>query len=147
MGFSVLGLALSLAIFAPNLLLLWFPPRPPIEGGEVPRVLEILERSGQALCVTVPAITVGAFVLWWGVLPVGIFVIGYWALWLRYIVSGRQRASLFAPVLRIPVPMALLPVAAFLSGSAWLQNPWIAIAAAVLAAGHIPSSLITARSR
>ncbi len=71
----------------------------------------------------------------------------YWALWVRYLVSGRRRSSLFASIVGLPVPMALLPVGVFLAGAAWLQNPWIAIAAAVLAAGHIPSSLIAAKPR
>lgn len=147
MDFSVLGLALSLVVFVPNLLLLWFPPRPAMERVTVPTIVEILERSGQALCVTVPVITVGARVLWWWAIPVGILVVAYWALWVRYLVSGRRRASLFASIVGLPVPMALLPVGVFLAGAAWLQNPWIAIAAAVLAAGHIPSSLIAAKPR
>ncbi|KJL19671.1 hypothetical protein RN51_03014 [Microbacterium oxydans] len=147
MGFSALGLALSLAVFAPTLLLVWFPARPAIEKVVVPRGVEVLERSGQALCVTVPVITEGARVLWWWSIPVGLFIVAYWALWARFLVTGRRRTSLFAPVLGVPVPMALFPVGAFLAGAAWLQNPWIAIAAAVLAAGHIPSSLIAAKSR
>ena len=147
MGFSVLGLALSLAVFAPNLLLVRLPPRPALERVAVPKVVEVLERSGQALCVTIPVITEGARVLWWWSIPVGLFIVAYWALWARFLLTGRRRTSLFAPVLGVPVPMALLPVGAFLAGAAWLQNPWIAIAAAVLAAGHIPSSLIAARSR
>ncbi|QNA92754.1 MULTISPECIES: hypothetical protein [unclassified Microbacterium] len=147
MGFSVLGLALSLAVFAPNLLLLWFPPRPAIDDDDAPLIVEILERAGQALCVTLPAITVGAFVLWWAVVPVILCVAGYWALWVRFLASGRRRASLFAPALGIPVPMAVLPVAAFLAGAAWLGNPWIALAAVVLAAGHVPRSLIAAGSQ
>lgn len=147
MGFSVLGLALSLAVFAPNLLLVWFPPRPVMERVAVPKVVEVLERSGQALCVTVPVITVGDRPLWWWAIPAAILVVAYWALWVRYLVSGRRLSSLFAPVVGVPVPMALLPVGVFLAGAAWLQNPWIAIAAAVLAAGHIPNSVIAAKPR
>lgn len=41
--------------------------------------------------------------------------------------------------------MALAPVAAFLGAAAWLQNPWIALAAVILAIGHIPASLLAAR--
>lgn len=111
MGFSVLGLALSLAVFAPNLLLLWFPPRPAMEHVAVPKVVEVLERSGQALCVTVPVITVGDRPLWWWAIPAAILIVAYWALWGRYLLSGRRLSSLFAPVVGVPVPMALLPVA------------------------------------
>ena len=147
MGFSVLGLALSLAIFAPSLSLIWFPPRPALPTGAAPRPLTVLERAGQALCVTIPAITVGASVGWWWFPLVAVLVLAYWALWVRFLVTGRRLEALFGPVWGVPAPMALLPVAAFLAGAAWLENPWVAIAAAVLAAGHIPSSLITARAR
>jgi hypothetical protein len=147
MGFSALGLALSLAIFAPSLSLAWFPPRPAVPAGVAPRPVTVLERAGQALCVTIPAITVGASVSWWRFPLVGALVLAYWALWVRFLATGRPLAALFGPVWGVPVPMALLPVAAFLAGAAWLENPWVAIAAAVLAAGHIPSSLITARAR
>lgn len=147
MGFSVLGLALSLAIFTPSLSLVWFPPRPAVPAGVAPRPVTVLERAGQALCVTIPAITVGASVSWWWFSLVAALVLAYWALWVRYLAIGRPLAALFGPVWGVPVPMALLPVAAFLAGAAWLENPWVAIAAGVLAAGHIPSSLITARAR
>lgn len=147
MGFSVLGLALSLAIFAPSLSLIWFPPRPALPAGAVPRPVTALERAGQALCVTVPALTVGTSVNGWWLPLVAALVVAYWALWVRYLVTGRRLAALFGPVWGVPVPLALLPVAAFLAGAPWLENPWVAIAASVLAAGHIPSSLITARAR
>jgi len=147
MGFSGLGLALGLAVFAPNLLLLWFPPRPPMGDVRVPGIFVVLERAGQALCVTVPAITVGASVHWWWLIPVAVFVFAYWALWVRFLRAGRPLQALLGPVRGVPVPMALLPVLAFLAGAVWLGNPWLAIAAVVLAAGHIPTSVITARGR
>ena len=146
MGFSALGLTLSLAIFLPSLLLLRFPPRPALPAGAVPRALEVLERAGQALCVTVPAITLGGSVLWWWLAPVVVLIVAYWMLWVRYVVAGRPLSALFGRFWGVPVPMALLPVAAFLAGAMWLENPWVAMAAAVLAAGHIPSSVIMAKA-
>lgn len=35
---------------------------------------------------------------------------------------------------------------AFLSAAAWLSSPWITVAAATLAVGHIPASAIIART-
>lgn len=146
MGFSVMGLVLSLVVLAPNLLLLWFPPRPQIGTVRVPRAFVMLERAGQALCMTVPAITVGEPILWWFV-PVAVFAIMYWALWVRFLATGRPLEALFGAVWGIPVPMALLPVLTFLAGAVWLTSPWVAISATVFAAGHIPTSMITARNR
>jgi hypothetical protein len=37
--------------------------------------------------------------------------------------------------------MAVFPVLAFLAAAGWLDNPWLAGAAIILAAGHIPASL------
>lgn len=145
MGFSLLGLAVSLAIFLPNLLLIPFPPRPKLESPAVPRVLLVFERAGQALCMTVPAITAaGPIARGWAV-PVVLAVLAYGALWIRYLRRGRPASALFDTVFGIPVPMALAPVVAFLGAAAWLQNPWIALAAVILAIGHIPMSLLAAR--
>ncbi|WP_312674877.1 hypothetical protein [Microbacterium sp.] len=145
MGFSVLGLAVSLAIFLPNLLLIPFPPRPKLESPAVPRVLLVFERAGQALCMTVPAITAAGPIAWASAVPVALSVLAYGALWIRYLRRGRPGSALFDTVFGIPVPMALAPVAAFLGTAAWLQNPWIALAAVILAIGHIPTSLLAAR--
>jgi hypothetical protein len=108
-------------------------------------VLVWLERAGQALCVVVPAITDPGEVLWWWSLPVFASLAGYYALWGRYL-SIRRYSALYAPFWHIPVPMAILPVLAFFFAAAWLTNLWIAVAAFVLAAGHIPVSLVAARA-
>lgn len=145
MGFSPLGLLVSALVLAPNLLMLRFPPRPSLPSTRVPWPLTWAERAGQALCLVVPAITEPGTIAWgWSVL-VAAAVAAYLALWGRYLTTGRRADVLFGSVLRVPVPMAILPVVAFLATAAWLANPWIGIAAVVLAIGHIPSSLIMAR--
>ena len=146
MGFSALGLALSLALLLPSLLLIRYPPDPALPDAAVPPALVFVERGGQALCMTVPALTVGVGVRWGWAVPVLVCAFAYWVLWGRYFACRRSPAALFGPVWGIPVPMALLPVAAFLTGSAWLMNPWMLIAACLLAAGHIPASLIIWRA-
>ncbi|QIZ99800.1 hypothetical protein [Leifsonia sp. PS1209] len=145
MGFSLLGLIMALAVLAPNLLLVWFPPLSPMPEARVPRLLGWLERAGQALCLVVPPITEpGELVGWWAV-PALAALAGYYALWARYLATGRAGETLYRRWWVIPVPMAVLPVVVFLSTAAWLGNLWIAAAALVLAAGHIPASLIIAR--
>ena len=65
-GFSPLGLAVSVAVFAPNLLLLVFSPREAQPIVRVPRPVSWLEREGLALCLVVPTITAltGYYKLW-----------------------------------------------------------------------------------
>jgi hypothetical protein len=154
-GFSPLGLAVSIAVLAPNLLMLWFPPvdlvRAPDGAGRSdlsgpPAPLIGLERAGQALCLTVPAITVPGPIIWWILIPTVWALAVYYALWVRYLRAGCSAMLLYRPLWRVPVPMAILPAAVFLAAAAWLSNPWIAIAALILAAGHIPVSVITARA-
>ncbi|WP_348789181.1 hypothetical protein [Leifsonia sp. NPDC080035] len=150
MGFSPVGLIVGLAVLAPNLLLVLFPPRTPPPTAHVPRPLGWIERAGQALCLVVPAITQpGALAGWWAV-PVFTALAGYYALWGRYLLAGREGMMLYRPWWVVPVPMAILPVVVFLSSAAWLSNPLIALAAGILAVGHIPASAIiagTARTR
>ncbi len=148
-GFSPLGLIVSIAVLAPNLLLLRFPPRDPDAASRrpsPPAPLLWLERAGQALCLTVPAITAPGRTTWWILIPTAAGLAVYYGLWARYLRSGRGTILLYRPLRGVPVPMAILPVAVFLGAAAWLGNPWIAIAAIVLAAGHIPVSVLTARS-
>ncbi len=146
MGFSLLGLIVSILVLAPNLLLLRFPPRGRNVVAHVPRPLEWGERMGQALCLVVPAITLPGAIVWWWALPAAVALATYYALWGRYLVVGREQALLYASLWRIPVPMAVMPVLVFLCAAAWLNNPWIAIAAVVLAVGHIPVALLTRRA-
>lgn len=145
-GFSPLGLIVSIAVLAPNLILLWRPPVTKPPETRVPSSLEWLERAGQALCLVVPAITLPGRITWWWAIPAVLAIGAYYGLWVRYLADGRRLALLYAPVWRVPVPMAILPVAAFLCAALWLGNLWIAAAAVVLAAGHIPVSLLTSRS-
>lgn len=136
---------MSLAVLAPNLLMVAFPPRTAVPQVRVPSALTWLERGGQGLCLVVPAITAPGELRWWWLVLVAAAVAAYWALWGRYLTSGRTVAALYGPLWRVPVPMAILPVVAFAASAAWLSNGWIALAAAVLAAGHIPASVLTAR--
>lgn len=146
MGFSLIGLIVGLAVLAPNLLLVWFPPRVPVPKAAVPCLLGWIERAGQELCLVVPAImSSGEHVGWWSVLMLTALT-GYYALWARYLFTGRDGATLFRSWWRVPVPMAILPVLVFLCAAAWLSNSWIALAAVILAAGHVPTSAITARA-
>lgn len=146
MGFSPLGLLVSAAVLAPNLLMIRFPPRDGLPDARPPRPLVWLERVGQALCIAVPALVApGPLAPWWSV-AVALALLLYYGLWARYLRRGRTAALLYRSLWGVPVPMAILPVLAFLAASAWLGSGWIAVAALVLAAGHIPVAVLTRRA-
>jgi hypothetical protein len=146
-GFSTWGLVTSVAVLAPNLLLVRFPPRDGYASARVPMLVTWVERAGQALCVVVPAITEPGPLRWWWALPAVVGLLGYYSLWARYLATGRQSAALYGPVGGVPAPMAILPVVVFLAAGLWLSNGWVVGSAVVLAAGHIPASLMIARTR
>lgn len=149
MTFSLPGLLVSVAFFVPSVVLLVWPSR---DRGTLKATpgswwgLTALERLGQAGCVVAPAATgaTGGLNGW----SVGVFacIAAYWALWARYLLGGRRAAALYEPVWRVPVPMALLPVAGFLLAGVWLRSPWVLAAAVVLAGGHIAVSALTYRA-
>lgn len=135
-----------LVMLAPSLALWAWPPRTPMPSGRVPRALTWLENAGQALCVVVAAFAVpGEIVAVWAI-PTIVTIAGYYALWARYLVDGRAAATLYARWCIVPVPMAIVPVLAFLSAAAWLSSPWLAASALILAAGHVPASVLRARA-
>ncbi|WP_100344662.1 hypothetical protein [Compostimonas suwonensis] len=143
MEFSVAGLLVSLAILAPNLLLLAWPPRD--QPKPVPSTgfaLSAAERAGQAGCLVAPALTGGPPHLDGWLLLLVVFVGAYWALWLRYLLTGRRFARLYEPLGPIPVPMAVFPVLAFAATAGWLGTWWLAAATVVLAVGHLPTAWI-----
>lgn len=156
MGFSLTGLLVSIAVLAPNLLLTIFPPDRPIPAVGVARVVTVCEGAGRVLCLTVPALTGSGWGLGAGVgapglaVPAGVVLavclLGYWALWARYLRAGRRTSALFDTVLAIPVPMAVLPVTAFAATAALLASPAIAAATALLAIGHIPTAVLTSHA-
>lgn len=145
MGFSPLGFIVAIAVLAPNLSMLRFSPRPPLPRVHLPRPLGWLERVGQALCLVVPAITEPGATVWGWAIAALAALAAYYALWGRYLAGGRSAAALYQRLWVLPVPMAVLPVAVFLATAAWLSNGWIALAAVILAAGHIPAAVIMGR--
>ncbi len=145
-GFSVAGLIVSLAILAPNLVLLGWPARDQPVGEPSPgMILTVLERAGQACCLVLPALTGGSPHLDLWLLAVVLLIAAYYGLWVRFFLSGRQFDRLYAPLGPIPIPMALFPVLAFFAAAGWLNSWWLAAGALILAVGHIGTSWLTYR--
>jgi hypothetical protein len=78
--FSPVGLVVSVAVLAPNLLLAVYPPRVPMPTVRVPLLLAGLERAGQASCLVIPVIVPpGPFVAAWSAVAAACLA-GYYAL-------------------------------------------------------------------
>jgi hypothetical protein len=59
--------------------------------------------------------------------------------WIRYFAGGRRRALLFAPLLGIPLPLAVAPVVMLLGAAALFRSWPLALSAAAFGAAHIAS--------
>ncbi len=142
-GFSYIGLIFLVMLFVPNLL--WTKRRP--EGYETleksePRWLLLLERIGQVL-VTAIALCFSdfdpdGFSLWtlW-LIAAFLLMVLYEVCWCRYFMGARTLSAFYGNQFGIPVPLATLPVAAFLLLGIYGKVVWLVLAALALGVGHI----------
>ncbi len=139
-----LGGLITLLILLPNLLMLALPPTavPPEKGrlAGLPRVMGWVERAGQAGSFVIPFFYQlpalrGASVDALAVMALALLF--YYIGWLRYALKGHRFVLLFAPLLRIPLPLAVSPVIYFGAAAVYLRSWPLAAAAALLAVGHL----------
>jgi len=147
MEFSILGTILAAVLLAPSLLFAVLPPQDkPAATPAVPALLVGVERAGQAACLV-------ALVFSGTAVGQDLFLIltlaaiaAYYCVWLRYFLGGRSFALAFGPLWSVPVPLAILPVLAFLFAGLWSGSIWLLLAALLLGIGHIPASWLRARA-
>lgn len=136
-----------LAIALPNLLWLFFPPVGVPSAPEQPafyhRILSALEWLARLVLLTVPLLygfDLGARAA--RLCFVGLFasLALYYAGWLRFFLGGRSYALLWAPLWKIPVPLAVAPVLYFGFLSQVTGSVPVLVGAVLLALGHLPAS-------
>jgi hypothetical protein len=142
-----LGGIITLAVLLPNLLILALPPVgiPPQPAGKDKRLktMEIIERIGQISTFAIPFFyqlpvlrnaSVDALVVM--ALSLGFYYTG----WVRYAIKGHRFVLLYAPLLGVPLPMAISPVVYFTAAAVFLASWPLAVAAGLLAIGHLSVS-------
>lgn len=142
LGFSAVGAAFLLVLFIPNIR---WAKRQPAGYEELQkhegRVLLVLERAGQALTTCTSLIFVcpeGASFPWILVLvAASLLVVLYEIAWARYFRDGARLDGMYRSLGPVPVPIASLPVAAFILLGIWHESPIAAISAIILAIGHV----------
>lgn len=70
-----------------------------------------------------------------------LFLILYYAAWIRYFAGGRDVALLGSRFLFVPMPLAVFPVLYFLCAALWMHNIPAAIIMLIFGAAHITVSL------
>lgn len=142
-GFSYIGCIYLLLLFIPNGIWAHYKPQgyDALAAGE-PKPLRLLEGIGQVL-TTCCALAFSDFNPrgWslWSLWFIGslLCMVLYEAGWLRYFMGSRSLRKMYRPLLGIPVPLASLPVLAFLLLGVYGRVIWMVIAVLPLGVGHI----------
>jgi hypothetical protein len=142
-----LGGIVTLAILLPNILILLLPPREvPPQSEPKPGLMgmmEIIERIGQVGVFLIPFFYPLPALRETSVDALAVMVLAllfYYSAWVRYATKGHRFLLLYAPFLRVPLPLALSPLLYFGAASVFLSSWPLAAATALLAAGHLPIS-------
>ncbi|MCL2796862.1 MAG: hypothetical protein FWD58_02245 [Firmicutes bacterium] len=141
-GFSYIGLIYLLMLFIPNIV--WTRRQP--EGyAELAKhenkILLVFERVGQ-VCVVATAVLFSdynptEFEPWtaWLIISATLMLL-YAAAWVRYFIKPDLK-NFYGSFLAIPIPLASLPVFAFLLLGIYGKVIWLIISAVIIGIGHI----------
>jgi hypothetical protein len=146
-----LGGLIPVAVLLPNILFLLRPPVAtdlPPGGPQESQLLTGLERIGQIGTFGLPffyPVHVVSSSDRLALLLMGCALAVYYVGWARYVAEGRHERLFYAPLLGIPLPMAVMPVVYFAVASYLLGSVWLALAVAVFAVGHIGVSRVHLR--
>jgi hypothetical protein len=142
LGFSSVGAVFLLALFVPNALWSWTGKPAGYDASGESRALRIVERTGQVLTTTAALVFVDTNLThwspwsWW-LVAAGALMVVYEVCWVRYFSSRRTMADFYRSFLGVPVPLAVLPVAAFLLLGIYGHLAPLIAAVGVLGVGHI----------
>ena len=144
-SFSWIGLVIFALPMLINLAYAAFPPAgKPEQTAEITHWIEIVEQISRiaylfAVTLLVSRETLSFRSVWFSLAAV--FLILYYAVWLRYFMGGREIALLSRSFLFVPMPLAVFPVLYFLCAAIWLHNLPAAIIMVIFGAAHLAVSL------
>ncbi len=142
-GFSYVGLIYLLMLFIPNII--WSKNLPKNYDKYVKnenKALVILERIGEVLLTVLPLIfkdfNINKISNWSIILLISfLLMILYEISWIRYFKSNKTMEDMYKSIIGIPVPIASLPVFAFLLLGVYGKNIFIIISIIIMGIGHI----------
>ena len=145
LSFSWVGLVVFALPMLINIAYAVFPPVGKAEqGAVVSHWIEIVEQISRiaylaaiTLLVSREPIQSRSVPLWLAAL----FLILYYAVWIRYFAGGREIALLNRVFLFVPMPLAVFPVIYFLCAAVWLHNLPAVILMTIFGAAHLTVSI------
>ena len=144
-SFSWIGLVIFALPMLINIVYVMFPPAGKAEQpAAVTHWIEIVEQISRiaylfAVTLLVSRETLSFRSVWFSLAAV--FLVLYYAVWLRYFMGGREIALLSRSFLFVPMPLAVFPVLYFLCAAIWLHNLPAAIIMVIFGAAHLAVSL------
>lgn len=145
LSFLWVGLVIFALPMLINIVYVMFPPTGKAEQtAAVTHWVEIVERISRiaylfAVTLLVSRDKLSFRSVWFSLAAV--FLVLYYAVWLRYFMGGREIALLSRSFLFVPMPLAVFPVLYFLCAAIWLHNLPAAIIMVIFGAAHLTVSL------
>lgn len=141
LGFSYIGLIYLLMLFIPNII--WSKKQSiDYNNTQENKILLLFERVGQVCCTCSVLIftdfNITPFSVWslW-LIASFLLMILYEICWIRYFTNEHTKENLYSSFLGIPIPLASLPVTAFLILGIYGKVVWLIASAIILGIGHI----------
>lgn len=141
LGFSYIGLIYLLMLFIPNII--WSKNQPiDYDNTKENKLLLLFERVGQVACSCTVLIfsdlNIAPFSPWslW-LIASFLLMILYEICWIRYFTNEFTELNFYRSFCGIPVPLASLPVMAFLLLGIYGEVIWLIASAIILGIGHI----------
>ena len=128
-----------------NLAYVLFPPAGPAEQQKpVTHWVELVEQISRmayllAIVLLVSRTPIRLQSVWLGL--AALFLILYYAVWIRYFVGGREIVLLRRAFLFVPMPLVVFPVLYFLCAAIWLHNIPAAVTMVVFGIAHLTVSI------
>ena len=144
-SFSWIGLVIFALPMLINIAYVMFPPAGKAEQpAAVTHWIEIVEQISRiaylfAVTLLVSRENLSFRSVWFSLAAV--FLVLYYAVWLRYFMGGREIALLSRSFLFVPMPLAVFPVLYFLCAAIWLHNLPAAIIMVIFGAAHLTVSI------
>lgn len=144
-SFSWAGLVVFALPMLINIAYAMFPPAgEPEPSAPVTHWVEIVEQFSRiAYLLAVTLLVSRKPVSWhsiWFFLA-AVFLILYYAVWIRYYALGREISLLNRAFLFVPMPLAVFPVLYFLCAAVWLHNAPAVILMVIFGAAHLTVSI------
>lgn len=139
-SFSWVGLVVFALPMLINIAYVMFPPageaKPP---APVTHWVEIVEQVSRIAYLLAVMLLVSRRPVSWRsawLFLAAVFLILYYAVWIRYFALGREIALLKRAFLFVPMPLAVFPVLYFLCAAVWLHNVPAVILMVIFGAAH-----------